>query len=274
MTSLADAPLGRVTPYPERYDARLLFRILRSEQRAALGLASTLPFSGFDDWNAYELSWLDERGKPQVGVAHIRIPCDSTALPESKSLKLYLGSLAHERFGCARVVADLIERDLEQACVSAVSVAVVPAAQFGELAMQPLTGICIDDEAIEPDTFLLDPGFLSCTTREFVEETLYSSLFRSTCPITGQPDYGDVIVRYEGRGIDRASLLRYLVSYRHHGAFHETCAENIFIDIMTRCSPARLTVHARFTRRGGLDINPFRSNFESTPFPLLRTPRQ
>src|SRR3954467_10740878 len=158
MAALADAPLGRITPYPERYDPRLLFRILRREQRDALGLGNALPFSGFDDWTAYELSWLDDTGKPQVGVAHLRIPCDSEALPESKSLKLYLGSLAHERLGSARSVADLVSRDLQEACGTAVTVAVVDAARLAELEIQPLQGVCIDDEAIDADTFHRDPG--------------------------------------------------------------------------------------------------------------------
>lgn len=273
MSSLADAPLGRVTPYPERYDPGLLFRIHRSEQRQALGLRGELAFSGCDDWTAYELSWLDAVGKPQVGVARIRIPADSLALPESKSLKLYLGSLAHERLGSAHQVGDLVRRDLAQACSADIVVSILQADHFAELMVQPLEGKCIDDEVIEADTFLRQPEFLSCGAR-FVEETVHSSLFRSTCPITGQPDYGDVVIRYAGAQIDHASLLRYLVSYRHHGAFHETCAENIFVDIAQACSPVRLSVHARFTRRGGIDINPFRSNFEQPPFPLLRTPRQ
>ncbi|HXX85763.1 MAG TPA: NADPH-dependent 7-cyano-7-deazaguanine reductase QueF [Casimicrobiaceae bacterium] len=264
-------PLGRPTTYPDRYDPSLLFSMDRAATREALGVARRLPFAGVDIWTAHEITWLDPRGKPQTAIGEFRVGADSPSLVESKSVKLYLGSFAQERVDTAAELARIIEGDLARACGAPVGVALVPPDEGARVAELPGESIDILDVAIEayaPDAELLRRGTAS------VEEALRSALFRSTCPVTGQPDYADVLVRYRGPRIDRSALLKYLVSYRRHAGFHEACVERIFIDIAERCSPERLTVYARFLRRGGIDINPFRSNFEPAPELNERTPRQ
>ena len=274
MTTVFDrSPLGKATDYPDRYDPALLFPIERAAQRAAIGVSGALPFRGVDLWTAYEISWLDARGKPQLAVGRFAVPADSPAIVESKSLKLYLGSFAQERLSGADTLERRIADDLERACGALVQVELTPAAAFGGFALEELPGESLDSldvafDAYEPAPELLRPGAAE------TEETLRSALFRSNCPVTGQPDYADVMVRYRGPRIDRDGLLRYLVSYRKRAAFHETCVEQIFVDVLERCRPRALTVHARFLRRGGIDINPFRSNFESAPTATARTPRQ
>jgi len=263
-------PLGRATDYPERYDATLLYSMPRAPQREALGLSGAPPFRGVDLWTAYELSWLDAGGKPQLAVGHIGVPADSPRLIESKSLKLYLGSFAQERLEHLEV-ARRIETDLGHACGAGVTVDLVGADESSVLAALP--GESLDGLSIATDVYAPAPEFLE-SGGPAVAETLTTALFRSRCPVTAQPDYGDVMIRYRGARIDRAGLLRYLVSYRTHAAFHEACVESIFIDILRRCAPGALTVYARFLRRGGIDINPFRSNFESRPPALARTFRQ
>jgi 7-cyano-7-deazaguanine reductase len=270
MPTLDLSPLGKPTAYPVHYDPALLFSIERAAQRSALSLDAGLPFSGVDIWTAYEITWLDRRGKPQIAVGEFRVGADSPAIVESKSLKLYLGSFAQERVGVAAEIERIIEADLVRACSAPVSVALVSAP--GALRIADLPGTSIDDLEVTCDTFRPDPALLSRSVA-VVEESLRSALFRCTCPVTGQPDYADVLVRYRGPRIDRSALLKYLVSYRDHAAFHEGCVERIFVDIALRCRPERLTVYARFLRRGGIDINPFRSNFETAPR-SQRTPRQ
>jgi 7-cyano-7-deazaguanine reductase len=274
MTTVFDrSPLGKATDYPDRYDPALLFPIERAAQRAAIGLSGAPPFHGVDLWTAYEISWLDARGKPQLAVGRVAVPADSPAIVESKSLKLYLGSFAQERLSGADMLERRIADDIERACGAVVHVELTPAAAFGGFALEELPGESLDGlnpsfDANEPAPELLRPGAAEA------EETLRSALFRSNCPVTGQPDYADVMVRYRGPRLDRDGLLRYLVSYRKHAAFHEICVEQIFVDVLERCRPRALTVHARFLRRGGIDINPFRSNFESAPTATARTPRQ
>jgi 7-cyano-7-deazaguanine reductase len=270
MPTLDRSPLGKPTTYPAHYDPALLFSIERAAQRSALSLDAGLPFSGIDIWTAYEITWLDRGGKPQIAVGEFRVGADSPAIIESKSLKLYLGSFAQERVGVAAEVARIIEADLARACSAPVSVALLPAP--GALRVVDLPGESIDDLDVAFDTFRPDAALLS-RSAAVVEESLRSALFRSNCPVTGQPDYADVLVRYRGPCIDRGALLKYLVSYREYAAFHEACVERIFVDIAVRCRPDRLTVYARFLRRGGIDINPFRSNFETAPR-SERTPRQ
>jgi 7-cyano-7-deazaguanine reductase len=265
------APLGGATAYPDRYDASLLFAIQRAAQRNALGIVAALPFSGVDIWTAYEVSWLNRRGKPVVAVAEIRIGADSPAIVESKSLKLYLGSFAQERVATVAVLARTIAADLSRVCGAPVGVSIHPSA--AALRVAELPGSSIDDRAVAADGAAPQAQLLR-RGASFAEESLRSALFRSNCPVTGQPDYADVLVRYRGPRIDRASLLEYLLSYRRHGAFHETCVERMFMDIGLRCRTERLTVYARFLRRGGIDINPFRSNFEPAPRRNERTPRQ
>jgi 7-cyano-7-deazaguanine reductase len=272
MTTLDRSPLGKPTDYPERYDPALLFPIARAGQRDALGLRGPLPFGGVDLWTAYEIAWLDAHGKPQVAIGEFRVPADSPSIVESKSLKLYLGSLAQEPASIDEI-ARRIEADLAHACGAAVTVALSPATNTAGVGFAPLPGESLDEIELATDVYEPEPGSLAASGGN-VDETLRSALFRSRCPVTGQPDYGDVMIRYRGMRIDRAGLLRYLISFRRHAAFHESCVERMFVDIHSRCSPRALTVYARFMRRGGIDINPFRSNFEPEPPQGVRTPRQ
>jgi len=274
MTTVFDrSPLGRATDYPDRYDPALLFPIERAAQREAIGLSGALPFRGADLWTAYEISWLDARGKPQLAIGRLAVPADSPAIVESKSLKLYLGSFAQERLPGIDALERRIGDDLERVCEAAVHLELTPAARFEELALEELPGESLDGLDVALDAYEPAPELLRSGGAE-TEETLRSALFRSNCPVTGQPDYADVMVRYHGPRVDRAGLLRYLVSYRKHAAFHETCVERIFVEVLERCRPSALTVNARFLRRGGIDINPFRSNFESASTATARTPRQ
>ena len=244
----------------------------RAAQRAALGLTDELPFRGADLWTAYEITWLDTLGKPQLAIGRLRVPAESPRLVESKSLKLYLGSFAQERMSDRGDVARTVERDLERACGVPVSVALEPPDNACET-LEALPGESLDALAIETDVYAPTPAFLAAAGAR-VEETLHTALFRSRCPVTAQPDYGDVMIRYRGPRIDRQGLLKYLVSYRRHAAFHEACVESIFVDVLRRCAPTALTIYARFLRRGGIDINPFRSNFEDPPPERARTARQ
>ena len=271
MTTLDRSPLGKPTDYPERYDPALLFPIARAGQREALGLRAPLPFGGVDLWTAYEITWLDARGKPQVAIGEFRVPADSPSIVESKSLKLYLGSFAQEAASIDEI-ARRIEADLAHACGAAVTVALSPATSTAGAGFAALPGESLDDLAVATDVYEPAPALL-VAGGPHVEETLRSALFRSRCPVTGQPDFGDVMIRYRGPQIERAALLRYLISYRRHPAFHESCVERIFVDVLARCAPRALTVYARFLRRGGIDINPFRSNFESAP-DSVRSARQ
>ena len=273
MNTPAPSPLGRATDYPDRYDAGLLFPIARAAQREALGIGGALPFGGADFWTAYEISWLDPRGKPQLAIGEFRVPADSPALVESKSLKLYLGSYAQEPVPDADTMATRIAADLMHACGAKVEVALTPAAGFDRFAVAELPGESLDAASVAIDAYEPLPAALAAGGAE-VEETLRSALFRSNCPVTGQPDYADIMLRYRGPRIDREGLLRYLISYRKHAAFHEACVERIFVEVLERCRPQALSVYARFMRRGGIDINPFRSNFESRPPEAVRTPRQ
>jgi 7-cyano-7-deazaguanine reductase len=271
-TKLEGSALGRSTDYPERYDASLLFSIPRAPQREALGLTETLPFRGVDLWTAYEITWLDARGKPALAIGEISVPAESPRLVESKSLKLYLGSFAQEQVADRAEVARTIERDLARACGAPVTIDLEPA-RDSPMPLEALPGESLDGLPIETDAYEPTPAFLVAAGPP-VEQTLRTALFRSRCPVTAQPDYGDVMIRYRGPRIDRAGLLKYLVSYRRHAAFHEACVESIFVDVQRRCAPATLTVYARFLRRGGIDINPFRSNFETAPPGGVRTRRQ
>ncbi|MFN8901624.1 MAG: NADPH-dependent 7-cyano-7-deazaguanine reductase QueF [Lysobacteraceae bacterium] len=260
MNTVHDSTLGQSVAYPSAYDPGLLFPIPRAGNRAALGLVDdALPFVGIDVWNAYELSWLDPRGKPQVALAEIRIPASSPNLVESKSFKLYLNGFAQERLANPEALRAALMTDLSRAAGSAVSVALVAPTSPEALPVRPLPGELIDSVAIAIDHYGPPaPELLRADADEAVEETLVSHLFRSNCPVTGQPDWASVQVAYAGPRIDRAALLRYLVSFRTHSDFHEACVERIFLDLKARCAPSKLAVYARFTRRGGLDINPCR----------------
>jgi 7-cyano-7-deazaguanine reductase len=276
MTTVDGSPLGRATDYPDRYDASLLFAVPRAPQRAALGIQGNLPFSGCDVWNAYEITWLDLQGRPRLAIGEFRVRVESPAMVESKSLKLYLGSFAQEPLASATVLGERIATDLSRVCGDEVAVALTPGATFEAAVPSRVASTrteSIDETDVTIEASHPDPALLAHAEAP-IDESLCSSLFRSTCPVTGQPDYADVFIRYRGPRIDRAGLLRYLVSFRRHAAFHEACVERIFVDIANRCRPERLSVYARFMRRGGIDINPFRSNVELAPPDNMRTTRQ
>jgi 7-cyano-7-deazaguanine reductase len=261
MNAPHDSLLGRSTPYPRHYDANLLFPIARAGHRAELGIEAALPFRGVDIWNAYELSWLDAHGKPVVALAEFRVPAQSPNLIESKSFKLYLNSYNQERVADIEALRARLAHDLSIAAGAAVTVALTPADRFAQAVIEELDGESIDDLAVFIDGCYGPPhaGHLRIADAGLVEETLLSHLFKSNCPVTGQPDWASVQIRYAGPRIDRAGLLRYLISFREHAGFHEQCVERIFVDLLHRCGPTRLQVYARYTRRGGLDINPWRS---------------
>ncbi|MCB1899987.1 NADPH-dependent 7-cyano-7-deazaguanine reductase QueF [Cognatazoarcus halotolerans] len=255
------SPLGKPSGYCSEYAPALLFPIDRAPKRAELGIHGALPFVGEDLWNAYELSWLNPRGKPVVAMATFRVPATSPRLIESKSLKLYLNSFNGTCFDDAAVVRETIGRDLSAASGAAVEVELHTLDTRPTRELDYAVGELIDTLDIEIDDYLPRPGLLRVdTTCEPVSETLVSQLLKSNCLVTGQPDWGTVVIRYSGQPIDRASLLRYIVSFRDHNEFHEQCVERIFTDLRRYCAPQRLAVWARYTRRGGLDINPFRAD--------------
>ena len=270
---LRDAPLGHDTGYPDAYQPALLYTVPRAPQRAALGIFDALPFTGADLWTAYDLTWLDARGKPQVAMASIEVPAHSPRIVESKSMKLYLGSFAQTRFGEPGEVSVALTHDLAEATGAPVRVVLERPDRFARLAPHELDGIDLDSQDVECTAYDVDVNLLA-TRDGSAAETLTTNLFRSMCPVTGQPDIASVQVAYEGPRIDRGALLRYLVSYRCHAGFHEHCVERIFVDVKTRCRARKLSVYARFTRRGGLDINPFRTD-AGLPVPAnVRTARQ
>jgi len=265
--------LGHATDYPDSYDAGLLFPMPREASRAALGIdAHALPFGGVDRWHAWEISWLNPQGKPEVAIGRFDIPADSSHMVESKSLKLYLNGYNNERMSSLEAVRALIETDLSAACQSGVTVQMyapdaVPPVQ-PQMAGELIDGLDIVCDRYQPDAALLS------ASGDTVEETLRSDLLKSNCPVTLQPDWASLQLRYRGPKIDRAGLLRYIVSFRNHADFHEHCVERIYMDVMARCQPELLTVCACYTRRGGLDINPWRSNFESPPDSFVKLIRQ
>jgi 7-cyano-7-deazaguanine reductase len=269
------SPLGKASSYTEQYDASLLFPIARQNAREAIGIRAQLPFFGTDIWNAYELSWLNTRGKPQIAVATFFVPADSSNIVESKSFKLYLGSFAQTAFDSIETVRDTLKRDVSASCGASVSVHLSAPHEFVKLQMEEFEGLSLDRLDLDTDVYLPDASLLKAALDEApVEETVFSNLLKSNCPVTGQPDWGSVQIHYVGPQIDHAGLLRYIISYRNHTGFHEQCVERIFIDLLKACKPVKLAVYARYTRRGGLDINPFRTNY-NLPMPdNMRLARQ
>ena len=254
------SPLGQAVAYRDTYAPELLFPIERQLKRDELGIAAgALPFVGEDLWNAYELSWLDARGKPVVALGEFRVPATSPRLIESKSLKLYLNAFNQQRMASVDEVQSRIAADLSAAAGAEVGVVLMPLATRPQRRSAYPQGDCLDALDIAIDTYQPAPELLHATGAE-VDETLYSHLLKSNCLVTGQPDWGMLVVRYRGPAIDREGLLRYVVSFRAHNEFHEQCVERVFCDIMARCRPHELAVWARYTRRGGLDINPFRAS--------------
>ncbi len=264
MFKVKDSELGKTTQYDLAYNPGRLFPIARAAKREELGIdPEALPFVGFDCWNHYEVSWLNQKGKPRVAIAEIYYDCSSKFIVESKSLKLYFNSLNNTQFGSAGELNATITADLEKIIESHVHVIIKPLSEIASAPQQQLfDGECIDDLDIDCDTYTVDPEYLSVNNNH-VTETLYSDLLKSNCLVTNQPDWGSVQIRYTGQQINRGGLLRYIVSFRNHNEFHEQCIERIFMDIMHRCKPQALTVYGRYTRRGGLDINPYRSTAQS-----------
>ena len=258
----SDLPLGRHVDYPREYDASLLFPIPRALGRAEIGLAegAALPFTGADRWHAYEVSWLDARGKPVVATLTFSVPAGTPRLVESKSLKLYLNSFNGTRFASAAEVRARIATDLSLAAGGEVVVGEgLPL--MAANADDADAGFLLDDLDVAIDDYgPPNPGLLRADAGDVVEEILRSDLLKSNCPVTGQPDWASVRIAYRGPRIDRAGLLRYLVSFRDHAEFHEQCVERIFTDLLARCGVQSLSVEARYTRRGGLDINPWRTS--------------
>ena len=281
MNSPAESTLGKTVDYPDRYDASLLYPIARAAKRAELGIEAAPPFFGADLWTAFELSWLTPRGKPQVAIAHFTIPCETPNIIESKSLKLYLGSFNGTAFGSADEVRDRLRTDLSEAVwrggpvQSSVGVRVLMPDMFDREPVHELDGLSLDRMDLDCTQYTPAPELLTAAFGEQpVEEVLTSNLLKSNCLVTGQPDWGSVQIRYAGPQIDQGTLLRYLVSFRNHDEFHEQCVERIFMDLWRRCKPSRLAVYARYTRRGGLDINPFRTSHPMAVPQNIRTARQ
>jgi 7-cyano-7-deazaguanine reductase len=267
------SPLGKASAYADRYDASLLFPIARATKREELGLKAHAPspFFGADMWTAFELSWLNLRGKPQVALAHFTIPCESPNIIESKSFKLYLNSFNNSQFPDAEAVLAHLRADVNEAVwrgatvQSSVGVRLIGPELFDREPIYELDGLNLDRLDIECNRYTPAPDLLKTVDYEGgaqgpVSEVLVSNLLKSNCLVTGQPDWGSVQISYTGAAIDQEGLLQYLVSFRNHNEFHEQCVERIFMDIWTRCKPLKLTVYARYTRRGGLDINPFRTS--------------
>ncbi len=260
--SVHGSSLGQHTAYPTEYSPQVLFPIPRAEGRALIDAADVLGiYQGVDVWHVFELSWLDHSGKPQAAIGRITLPASTPYLVESKSLKLYFNSLNFCRFAHPDVLTNLVQKDISQAAGAEV--------QFELLSVDDLSthlpmGIGLDGLSLsgpvpdEPDASLL--ALAQAPSEAIVEELLYSDLLRSNCPVTGQPDWGTVFIRYEGQKIDHQRLLTYIVSYRKHSGFHEQCVEQIFADLWQVLTPSKLAVHAQYTRRGGLDINPCRTS--------------
>lgn len=262
--------LGQSVDYDAAYDPGLLFAIPRLQGRQQLGLGAELPFDGCDIWNAYELSWLHPTGKPAVAWAGLRIPALSPFIVESKSLKLYFNSLNQTRFESAEAVAAAIRRDVSACVVADIDVQVRLPTAWSEFPIEEPAGDCLDDIEIAVADYTPRPDLLRLASDQRVTRRCYSRLLRSRCPVTGQPDWGTVCIEYSGREIDPAALLAYIVSFRQHQDFHEHCVERMFCDIRRQCVPEKLTVSARYLRRGGIDINPWRSSEPgSAPNPRL-----
>ena len=283
-----NSQLGKTSQYIDQYDASLLFPIPRADKRAEIGIAGTLPFLGADMWTAFELSWLNLRGKPQVALAHITVPCETPNIIESKSFKLYLNSFNNTPFADADAVRARLRTDLSEAVWRGAATAAQPGQTAGTIGVRILLPELFDREPVyELDGLSLDRLDVECTRyspapdllrvaqdEAPITEVLVSNLLKSNCLVTGQPDWGSVQISYTGAPIDQEGLLQYIVSFRNHNEFHEQCVERIFMDIWTRCKPLKLSVYARYTRRGGLDINPFRTSYPQALPGNTRTARQ
>lgn len=252
---LESSELGKKSAYISQYDPKLLFAIPRNNKRQEIGIGANLPFKGVDIWNHFEVSWLNPKGKPQVAIAEISIPCDSPNIVESKSMKLYFNSFNNTKITNINELTKTIQNDLDITVQSQTTVKIF---NINTINDQSLQGICLDDLDIECSIYNVHKDYLM-TSDEIVNETLFSHLLKANCLVTKQPDWGSIQIDYQGLQINHENLLRYIVSYRNHNEFHEQCIERIFVDILQICKPTKLSVYGRFTRRGGLDINVFRS---------------
>ena len=274
--------LGKTSAYADQYDPSLLFPLPRQPKRDEIGIQNKLPFFGADLWTAFELSWLNQRGKPQVALAHFTIPCETPNIIESKSFKLYLNSFNNTRFDSLEAVQERLREDINEelwrgahARLSSASVRVMAPEHFETQRVQELEGLSLDRLDVECTDYSPRPDLLKADhDNPPVTETLVSHLLKSNCLVTGQPDWGSVQISYTGAAIDQEGLLRYIVSFRNHNEFHEQCVERIFMDIMRQCRPLKLSVYARYTRRGGLDINPLRTSAPMAIPQNVRTARQ
>lgn len=265
MSHIDQAPLGKISVTPQQYNPQLLFAIPRAQNRSQLGISATLPFLGIDIWNAYELSWLNLKGKPQIAGATFHVPANSPQIIESKSWKLYLNSLNNHHFESTEQLCDILTRDLSNTCGTTVTVQLWDAEKVAKQGLKELSGRLLDRLDLEIDP-TQDPqiSWLKANhDHSITEDTLVSHLLRSNCPVTGQPDWASIQIHYVGAPIDEEGLLRYLIAFRNHQEFHEHCVEKIFVDIKNNCRPNKLSVYARYTRRGGIDINPFRTDFNA-----------
>lgn len=286
MNTPEKSQLGKASAYIDQYDASLLFPIPRAGKRAEIGLGQNVPFFGADLWTAFELSWLNLRGKPQVALAHFMVPCESPNIIESKSFKLYLNSFNNTQFADADSVKARLRADLSEAVwrggasagqtPASIGVRILLPDLFDREPIYELDGLNLDRLDVECTHYLPAPELLRTAGQDDapVSEVLVSNLLKSNCLVTGQPDWGSVQISYTGAPIDQEGLLQYLVSFRNHNEFHEQCVERIFMDIWSRCKPLKLSVYARYTRRGGLDINPFRTSYPQALPGNTRTARQ
>ena len=291
MNQPEQSQLGKTSAYVDKYDASLLFPIPRTDKRHEIGISGAPTFFGADLWTAFELSWLNLRGKPQVAIAHITVPCDSINIVESKSFKLYLNSFNNTPFADVAAVAVCMKADLnaviwqttgaalgdadKSPTQSSVGVKILLPEMFDREPVHELDGLNLDRLDIECNRFTPAPDLLTAAFDEApVSEVFTSNLLKSNCLVTGQPDWGSVRISYEGPQIDQGGLLQYIISFRNHNEFHEQCVERIFMDLWTRCKPIKLSVYARYTRRGGLDINPFRTSYPQAVPANIRTARQ
>ena len=294
MTSPDQSGLGQPTAYVDQYDAALLFPIARAPKRAEIGIQGAAPFFGADMWTAFELSWLNPRGKPQVALAHFTVPCESRNIIESKSFKLYLNSFNNTPFASADAVRACLRADVSEAvwrdtalpsplagaadsaaAVASIGVTLIAADLFDREPVHELDGLSLDRLDIDCNRYTPAPELLTVTPDEApVSEVFTSNLLKSNCLVTGQPDWGSIQISYTGDQIGQGGLLQYLVSFRNHNEFHEQCVERIFMDLWTRCRPMKLAVYARYTRRGGLDINPFRTSYPQAMPKNIRHARQ
>ncbi len=266
------SPLGKSTTYSNQYAPELLYPVPRLSGRQQLGIAGKLPFDGDDLWTAYELSWLNPKGKPQVAIARFLVPCTSPHMIESKSFKLYLNSLSQTQFASEQELSDILKKDLSKVAGESVKVRLFGIESRPE-AVTTINYESLDKLDIAVSDYSLNPGLLKVKQGRDVSEKLVSHLFKSNCPVTGQPDWASLYIDYSGHQIQHEALLRYIVSYRSCAEFHEQCVERVFMDILQKCRPQTLTVQARFLRRGGLDINPVRSTFTAYKH-VPRTTRQ